>query len=253
MRIWIVDAFAKKPFTGNPAAVVICKGGFPSDEICQKIATEMNLSETAFILPLKQNHFHLRWFTPKLEVKLCGHATLAAAHIIHQEGLLTGHEIHFDSLSGPLKVYVSSSAYTLDFPLLNAESKPSIHDDIIIEVSSEEEVRSYIPDLRELEKIDCRGIIITAKGESPYDFVSRFFAPRVGVNEDPVTGSAHCKLAHYWQQKLQKNEFLAYQASQRGGEIRLSIHGERVHLTGTAVTMLKGELFNGALADTVKS
>lgn len=256
MKVWIVDAFTDRPFSGNPAAVAIVDE-FPDDETCQKIAAEMNLSETAFIKMLNQNHFHLRWFTPKVEVKLCGHGTLASAHILHQEKLVSGEEILFESLSGPLKVYSSSSHYTLDFPLQKTgktiESSLIKHnfkeiiqavqayDDVIIELADEEQIRTYVPRISELEKIDCRGIILTAKGSGSYDFVSRFFAPKVGVNEDPVTGSAHCKLAHYWQQRMEKSDFVAYQASPRGGEIRISIVGDRVHLTGQAVTVLKGE------------
>jgi PhzF family phenazine biosynthesis protein len=255
MKIWIVDAFTNHPYAGNPAAVTIVDD-FPDDATCQKIAAEMNLSETAFIKKLGPNHFHLRWFTPKVEVKLCGHATLASAHILHQEKLVSGKEILFESLSGPLRVYGSSSRYTLDFPLQKTGSSfvsshlghfgkivEAVHafDDIIIEVANEEVVRNYIPHQSELEKIECRGIILTAKGSGSCDFVSRFFAPKVGVNEDPVTGSAHCKLAHYWQQKLGKSDFVAYQASKRGGEIQISVVGDRVHLTGQAVTVLKGE------------
>ena len=259
MKIWIVDAFASKPYTGNPAAVAIVDE-FPSDETCKLIAAEMNLSETAFVKPLNKNHFHIRWFTPKVEVKLCGHATLASSHILHQEKLITGNEILFDSLSGPLRIYISFPNYTLDFPLQRTgkaiESAAikecfgkivqavEAYDDIIIELATEEELRSYIPQIDKLEKIDCRGIIVTTKGTGEYDFVSRFFAPKVGVNEDPVTGSAHCKLAHYWQQKLNKNDFKAYQASSRGGEIQISVVGERVHLTGQAVTILKGKLLS---------
>ena len=256
MKIWIVDAFASSPYTGNPAAVTIVEH-FPPDPICEQIAAEMNLSETAFIKPLGPNHFHLRWFTPKVEVKLCGHATLASSHILYQEKLITASEILFDSLSGPLKVRITDSDYTLDFPLQKTGSEVNstliadcfgdivraveAYDDLIIEVESEALLRSYKPDIAKLMKIECRGIIMTTKGTGHYDFFSRFFAPKVGVNEDPVTGSAHCKLAHYWQQKLHKSDFLAYQTSSRGGEIKLSIAGDRVHLSGQAVTILKGD------------
>lgn len=257
MKIWTVDAFASKPYAGNPAAVAIVDE-FPNDETCKSIAAEMSLSETAFVKPLKNNHFHIRWFTPKVEVKLCGHATLAASHILHQEKLITGAEILFDSLSGPLRVTISSPNYTLDFPLQKTGKAIELaaiqecfgeivqaveaYDDIIIELATEEKLRSYIPQIDKLEKIDCRGIIVTTRGTGEYDFISRFFAPKVGVNEDPVTGSAHCKLAHYWQQKLNKDDFKAYQASSRGGELQISVVGDRVHLTGQAVTILKGEL-----------
>lgn len=256
MKIWTVDAFTDRPYSGNPAAVMIVDE-FPVNQTCHKIAAEMNLSETAFVKPLGKNHFHLRWFTPKVEVKLCGHATLASAHVLRQEKRIEGNEIHFESLSGLLKVYCSSHDLTLDFPL--QETGPAFnfdslqqnfgeiigavkaYDDVIVEVASEEQVRSYVPNFAEIAKIDCRGFILTAKGNKPYDFVSRFFGPRVGVNEDPVTGSAHCKLAHYWHKKLNKTSFLAYQASERGGTIRLEIVGKRVHLTGQAVTIMEGQ------------
>lgn len=257
MKIWTVDAFTNKPFAGNPAGVMIFNQ-FPNDAVLKRIAGEVNLSETAFIRKIGQNHFHLRWFTPTVEVKLCGHGTLSAAHILHQEKMISGNEILFDSLSGPLKVYVSPTNYTLDFPLQKTEEHGlelsflennfnnvlfaiKAVDDVIVEVSSEEEVRHYKPRSNELEKIPARGIILTAKGHGQYDFVSRFFCPRIGIAEDPVTGSAHCKLAHYWQKKLNKNNFIAYQASPRGGEIHISVIGDRVQLTGNALTILKGD------------
>lgn len=255
MKIWTVDAFANAPFTGNPAAVVILDA-LREEALCQKIAAEMNLSETAFVTPINPSHFHIRWFTPKIEVKLCGHATLASAHILYTENYAHQEEIVFNSLSGPLKVKRSlNNSYTLDFPLqktgkdlphIQANFPESIaaveaYDDVIVEFASEKAIRDYSPNLEMLEKIPCRGIIITAKGEKPYDFVSRFFAPKVGVIEDPVTGSAHCKLAHYWSEKLHKTDFLAYQASSRGGEIALSIMGDRAHITGKAITMLDGQ------------
>ncbi|KAK7574030.1 hypothetical protein V9T40_011221 [Parthenolecanium corni] len=258
MKIYTVDAFTDCPFKGNPAAVAIVDE-IPDDGTCQKIAAEINLSETAFVEGLGENHFHIRWFTPKVEVKLCGHATLASAHILHQEKLVSSQEIRFESLSGELKVYISPSDYTLDFPLSKTEEaiEPSsmasishfgkiiqvsrVEDDVIIELPSEEQIRNYFPCIDELEKIDCRGVIITSKGTGYYDFISRFFAPRVGVNEDPVTGSAHSKLAYYWQKRLNKSDFKAYQASERGGEIGVSIMGDRVNLSGKAVTIFSGE------------
>ncbi len=233
MKLWIVDAFTKCPYKGNPAAIAIVKE-FPKDEVCQTIAAEMNLSETVFVKKLSKNHFHIRWFTPKIEVDLCGHGTLTATHILVQEKQINDN-VQFESRSGLLKVSCSHESYTLDFPL-----QKTVGEDTIIEFSSEDEVRNYIPNISELKKMPFRGIIFTAKGSYPYDFVSRFFCPRDGINEDPVTGSAHCKLAYYWQQKLNKSEFLAYQASPRGGEIQIAIHGDRVHLTGSAVTILEG-------------
>lgn len=257
MKIWTVDAFTTKPYAGNPAGVTIVKD-FPADSACQSIAAEMNLSETAFVKPLSDNHFHIRWFTPKNEVKLCGHATLASAHILYQEKLANTNEINFISLSGPLRVYKNNEALTLDFPLQKtgptldknklqeilqieiADAEQAL-DDVIVELPNPTILRNFQPNFEKINMIDCRGLILTTKGEHPYDFVSRFFAPQVGVPEDPVTGSAHCKLADYWQKRLHKTKFLAYQASRRGGELKISIISNRVHLTGNAVTVMQGE------------
>lgn len=258
MKYFVVDAFTDRPYKGNPAAVFIIDE-FPEDETCQNIAAEINLSETVFVKHLDTNRFHIRWFTPKVEIKLCGHATLATAHILHQEKLVEGKEIRFESLSGQLKVYFVVSIYTLDFPLPQTEVIPvepsslncdfgtvtqaaRIDDDVIVELANEEQVRKYTPRLNELERVDFHLIVITTKGNEggPYDFVSRVFAPSVGVLEDPVTGSAHCKLALYWQKRLNKSNFVAYQASRRGGEVRISIIKDRVHLSGYAVTISSG-------------
>jgi PhzF family phenazine biosynthesis protein len=258
MKVWIVDAFASKPYTGNPAGVMIVPE-FPDDEVCAKIAAEINLSETAFVKPLDEGTFHIRWFTPTVEVKLCGHATLAAAHILFQERLVSSGTVMLASLSGPLMVAKEGDGLILDFPL--QETGPHLpteafmeqldldqpvvavvqaYDDVILELPTAVSVRQLILDPKDVAKIDCRGLIITAKGEAPYDFISRFFAPRVGVEEDPVTGSAHCKLAHYWQQKLQKDSFIAYQASRRGGELHIQVQQDRVLLKGKAVTVMEG-------------
>ena len=233
---------------------------FPEDSICQKIAAEMNLSETAFVKHLDSNRFHIRWFTPGAEVKLCGHATLASAHIICCERLVTGDKIVFESLSGELTVHSSSSSnYSLEFPLSTVErnlnvdylksifgdtirAAVQIDDDIVIEMLDEKSVKEYAPKFEDLVKLDCRGIAVTARATGSYDFVSRFFAPRLGVNEDPVTGSAHCKLAYYWQKLLNKSRFVAYQASSRGGEIGITIVDDRVHLSGKAVLIFTGNL-----------
>lgn len=256
MKIWTVDAFASQAYSGNPAAVTIVEEFF-SDEECQKIAAEMNLSETAFIKPLGEDHFHIRWFTPTTEVKLCGHATLASAHILFQENMIKGNKISLDSLSGPLNVYKDEGGITLDFPLQKVNKELDISplkdifkiniiaavkalDDVIIELENAKAVRTFKADPARINQVDCRGVIVTAKGDKQYDFISRFFCPRVGVNEDPVTGSAHCKLADYWQKKLNKQEFLAYQASQRGGELLLNVKGDRVNITGNAITIMQG-------------
>jgi PhzF family phenazine biosynthesis protein len=230
---------------------------FPPKEICQKIAAEINLSKTAFVKELGPDHFHIRWFTPKTEVQLCGHATLASAHILHEQHKVLGGELLFESLIGPLKVYGKKGSRTLDFPLHETfsiepfENGSSFFEkvvgyaqgvvELIVELESEKEVRKFIPCFEKLLVLNYRAVILTARACGPYDFVSRFFAPRVGINEDPVTGSAHCKLAHYWQGKLNKNSFKAYQAFYRGKEMALEIHGKRVYIGGEAVTLLEGD------------
>lgn len=258
MKMWIVDAFAAQPYTGNPAAVMLVLE-FPEDAVCRKIAAEMNLSETAFVRPLKEGTFHIRWFTPTVEVKLCGHATLAAAHIIFQENLVSGDRIVFSSLSGPLFVSREGDGLVLDFPLQKTGPTlaPEIfieqldldehvimatqaQEDVILELKNPSLLPQLMLDPKDILKLECRDLILTAKTQGPYDFISRVFAPSQGIDEDPVTGSAHCKLAHYWQQKLKKDSFLAYQASQRGGEIQISIHQDRVFLKGKAITILEG-------------
>lgn len=259
MKIWTVDAFAREPYTGNPAAVTIV-AEFPEDALCKKIAAEMNLSETAFVKPLANGTFQIRWFTPLVEIKLCGHGTLATAHILFQEGLVPGDSITFTSLSGSLEVTRESGALVLNFPLkpigktLPVEAiidQLDINDsvitavegddnDIILELESPKVLRTIDLDPKDILKLGCRDLILTAKGDGSYDFVSRVFAPCQGINEDPVTGSAHCKLAHYWQQKLNKNSFIAYQASKRGGEIHIIIQQDRVLLKGHAITIMEG-------------
>lgn len=256
-KIWTVDAFTDLPYAGNPAAVMIIDQ-FPTDDICQKIAAEMNLSETAFVKPLGQDHFHLRWFTPTVEVSLCGHATLATAHVLFEQKKNMGNKIQFDSLSGPLSVTQNEAGLTLDFPLQKIEkivpmapfqdllNVPIINavqavEDIIVELDSEETVRNLTINFSVLEAMSLRDLIVTAKGDDKFDFISRVFAPKCGINEDPVTGSAHCKLADYWQQKLNKKSFLAYQASPRGGSLKITIVEDRVHLFGQAITILEGK------------
>ena len=260
MKFCTVDAFTDTLFKGNPAAVCVVEA-FPGDDLMQSIATEVNLSETAFIVPLNSNHFDIRWFTPTVEVALCGHATLAAAHVLWTEmEIVTTEEIYFESKSGVLKAWRDDNGITLDLPAHYVEpisipegliealgvspvSVGQANDDCLVELHSAQEVIDLSPDTARLANIDCRGIIITAEGnaDSDYDFVSRFFAPKVGVTEDPVTGSAHCKLATYWSERLGKNVFNAYQASKRGGYIKVRHEGERVLLTGHAVTAFSGK------------
>ncbi|MGE3317861.1 MAG: PhzF family phenazine biosynthesis protein [Candidatus Berkiella sp.] len=253
--IWIVDAFAHGPYTGNPAAVMIVDE-FPKD--MQQIAAEMNLSETVFVKKIATNHFHIRWLTPIVEVKLCGHATLAASHILFQEKLINSNTIKFESLSGPLEVTQRKDGLTLNFPLQPVSKQLDIasfeelldlkdvvidvvqaHDDVIVLLKNEQQVAEFIPNIEKIKEIDARAVVITA-ASSQYDFVSRFFGPRVGVNEDPVTGAAHCKLADFWAKRLKKNQFTAYQASKRGGVLQVEIQNDRVLLTGKAITVMAG-------------
>jgi PhzF family phenazine biosynthesis protein len=261
LTIYQVDAFTDRPFAGNPAGVCILPG--PRDpQWMQNVAGEMNLSETAFLLE-EGDGFHLRWFTPAVEVDLCGHATLASAHILWETGILKSDaQAKFQTRSGLLTAERRGDWIELDFPSTPDEPAVPPPDlirgigvtprytgkskfDYILEVESEEVVRNLDPDLTALEKVSIRGIIVTSLATSPgYDFVSRFFAPRSGVNEDPVTGSAHCCLGPYWSRQLNKTEFVAYQASARGGVVRVRVSGERVYLSGQAVTILRGELID---------
>ena len=255
--IYQVDAFSDHPFAGNPAGVCpLAKAAEPN--WMQNVAREMNLSETAFIWP-EADGYRLRWFTPAVEVDLCGHATLATAHILWETGRLPScEEARFFTRSGLLKARRRGDLIELNFPAKPEESAnplPGLSEalgtslqyvcknkfDFLVEVGSVEVVRDLKPDFSKLRQIEARGVIVTSRAHAgPYDFVSRFFAPRVGVNEDPVTGSAHCFLGPYWAQRLGKSEFLAYQASARGGEVRVRLQGDRVFLGGKALTILQG-------------
>ncbi len=262
--IWQVDAFADRPFAGNPAAVCILDRD-PSDQWMQTVASEMNLSETAFVIPTNEaNRFHLRWFTPATEVDLCGHATLAAAHtLIEQSRVDTNSPIRFQTRSGELRCTRTESRITLDFPAMPARNDVNastattllaalgIADgtvlqsqlDLLVVVDEARRVQSLRPDFNALERVEKRGVMVTAPGPSTeVDFISRYFAPRCGINEDPVTGSAHCCLAPYWAERLGKTTLVGYQASTRGGTVRCEVTGDRVHLTGTAITVLEGHL-----------
>ncbi|MGB2983761.1 MAG: PhzF family phenazine biosynthesis protein [Candidatus Bipolaricaulia bacterium] len=258
--IYQVDAFTSEPFRGNPAGVCILKK--PGDEAwMQAVATEMNLSETAFVSGRADGDFALRWFTPAVEVELCGHATLATAHILWETGILaTSDRAHFHTKSGLLTAVRQDKLIELDFPAdppspadapdglleglgLSSEYVGRTRSDFFVEVESEATVRNAAPDVRKLKALGVRGVLITAQGETaPYDFISRFFAPGAGIDEDPVTGSAHCGLAPYWGEKLSKTEMVGYQASRRGGIVRVQLAGDRVRLRGDAVTVLRGEL-----------
>lgn len=255
-----VDAFADAPFRGNPAAVCVLEQA-QDDGWMQSVAAEMNLSETAF-LERREDGFGLRWFTPAVEVDLCGHATLASAHVLWEAGhLAPDQQARFHTRSGLLTAEKDGDWITLNFPLKPAtavEPPPGLIEalgvdaryvgkndwDYLVEVADEHTVRACQPDFGVLKTLGVRGIMITSRGDGKYDFVSRFFAPGSGIDEDPVTGSAHCCLAPFWQERLGKSEFLAYQASARGGVLQVRIDGERVLLSGQAVTVLRGELLH---------
>lgn len=257
--IFQVDAFTAQPFHGNPAGV--CPLPEPAAEKwMQNIAAEMNLSETAFLVRQAEG-FNLRWFTPAAEVDLCGHATLASAHILWETGVLAeGETARFHTRSGLLTARKSRDWIEMDFPakpeqaatpppgLLEALGVEAVYIgrnqfDYLVVVRDEETVRNIQPDMGKLRAVEARGTIVTSRATgSEYDFVSRFFAPAVGVPEDPVTGSAHCCLAPYWSQYLGKSDFTAYQASPRGGVVRCAVQGDRVVLAGQAVTVLRGEI-----------
>ena len=252
--IFQVDAFADAPFEGNPAAVC-----FPPDDVddawLANVAAEMNLSETAFLWPAG-DAWRLRWLTPAVEVDLCGHATLAAAHVIFERD--GGQTLRFDTRSGRLFARRAGEAIELDFPATvpsAAEAPPGLFAalgaegpclrsrfDVMVVLPSTEAVRLLAPDLRALRAVDARGVIVTAAGEGELDFVSRFFAPAAGVDEDPVTGSAHCALGPYWAERLGRESLRARQLSARGGAMRVEVDGERVRLRGRAVTVLRGDL-----------
>jgi PhzF family phenazine biosynthesis protein len=263
MRIRIVDAFTDRPFAGNPAGVLVL-ASFPSDAWMQQVAAEVNLSETAFVHPLADDpaaDYALRWFTPAVEVALCGHATLATAHVLQADGA-----VRFATRSGVLTATTDDGWITLDFPtaplapistdpaladVLGADFVSAHHtgpqtDDLLLELADEAAVRDLTPDLSALARLDRRGVIVTAVADDPaagYDFVSRFFGAAAGVAEDPVTGSAHTALAPFWSAKLGgRTEMTGYQASARGGYVRVKLRGDRTELTGKAVTVIDGEL-----------
>jgi PhzF family phenazine biosynthesis protein len=250
-----VDAFADRVFTGNPASVVPLKRWLPGS-VLQSLAMENNHAETAFFVP-RASGFHLRWFTPKVEVDLCGHATLAAAHVLWAHLGHTGDPIRFATLSGELAVTRESGRLILDFPARPAQTvacSPELIEglgakpfqvgkarDYLAVFRREDDVRALAPNFARLAELDCLGVIATAPGKS-VDFVSRFFAPRAGIDEDPVTGSAHCTLAPYWAKRLGKPRLRAEQLSARGGRLWCEIVGDRVKIAGHAVTYLQGKI-----------
>jgi PhzF family phenazine biosynthesis protein len=254
-----VDAFTDKPFAGNPAAVCLLAG--PADERwMQNVAAEMNLSETAFLHP-ENDGYRLRWFTPVVEVALCGHATLASAHVLWETGRLDSTApARFHTLSGLLTCTRTGDGIEMNFPARiaePAEAPAGLADalgvqpqflgrsayDFLVEVDSADTLRSMNPDFARLARVPVRGVIVTSRSDRlEFDFLSRFFAPASGVNEDPVTGSAHCTLGPFWQTRFGKTEFVAAQVSARGGVLKVRIAGDRVFLGGRAVTVLRGEL-----------
>jgi PhzF family phenazine biosynthesis protein len=254
-----VDAFTAQPFAGNPAAVCVLSQPQP-DAWLQAVAQEMNLSETAFLVK-QSDGYELRWFTPTTEVDLCGHATLASAHVLWSEGHLAPEaEARFQTRSGLLTARQNGDWMELNFPAISTIAAPIPADlssalggveiteahegslGLLVELDSEATVRNLQPNFALLKTCHWQGIIVTSRADTEFDFVSRYFAPNFGIDEDPVTGSAHCCLATYWHDRLHKLEFLAYQASARGGVVKVRLEGERVFLGGQAVTVMRGDL-----------
>lgn len=260
MKYYIVDAFTDKLFAGNPAAVCLLERPL-ADDVMASIAREMNLSETAFVL-WESGAWRLRWFTPAVEVPLCGHGTLATARALREAGIVKGDEVFFRSLSGDLSARYRGEWIELDFPSLPPVSTPvpdgflealnigimprwtgiNTHRYWLLDLGSAAAVRAVAPDRAATMSLDIPGIIVTGAGDAPYDFTSRFFAPADGIFEDPVTGSAHSALAPYWNDVLNKTDFLAFQASARGGLLKVRLAGDRVLITGQTVIVATGDL-----------
>lgn len=267
-----IDAFTDKPFSGNPAAVCLLDRA-PDEVWMQSLAAEMNLSETAYLFPPEDQTeaaptWQLRWFTPVVEVDLCGHATLAAAHYLFVHRKIEAPKLHFLTRSGTLVAERTTDGWIeLDFPAdepvitdaapgliaalgLREEAVVAVargRSDVLIEVADAEFVEKLEPDAAALRRLDLRGAIVTSVGSGLYDIVSRFFAPGAGIDEDPVTGSAHTTLGPYWAPKLGKEEMLAYQASRRGGTVRVRVAGDRVHLAGQATSVFRARLDDALL------
>ena len=258
--LYQVDAFTDLPFKGNPASVCLLDAPEP-DAWMQALAAEMNLSETAFLLP-GESGWGLRWFTPKTEVDLCGHATLASAKVLFEcQPELRDRPIEFETRSGTLRARWANGCVELDFPAMTYQHMTVPHsivqalgftpigaaasgDYYLFEAINDQVIREAKPNITELEQLPYPEVIITAKTPNQdYDFISRFFAPRLGVDEDPVTGSAHCLLAPYWADKLEKMDFTAFQASERGGVLHVRLAGDRVRISGDAVIVFSGELW----------
>jgi PhzF family phenazine biosynthesis protein len=255
LPMYQVDAFTSRPFSGNPAAVVILEEWLP-DQTLQHIAAENNLSETAFVVP-KEDPFRLRWFTPQVEVDLCGHATLASAFVLFETGRVRGEAVGFETQSGLLTVRRAGALLSMDFPArppspvactdelkaaLGAQPK-EVHAarDLLVVFDAESDVAGLAPNVDGIAALDVFAVIVTARGREA-DFVSRFFAPKAGVPEDPVTGSAHCTLIPYWSARLRKKRLRALQLSKRGGEIFCEDCGDRVVISGHAIQYMQGEI-----------
>ena len=257
LDLYQVDAFARDPFTGNPAAVVPLDNWLP-DEVLQNIAMENNLSETAYFVKTPEG-YHIRWFTPGVEVRLCGHATLASAHVIFAHLGYQEDEIIFESKSGILKVQKKDKGYTLNFPsdqvneiapnkiisdAIGQEPKEWYRgkDDYLLVYESQDQIESFQPNFNALSTLKTRGFLVTAKGEGVFDFVSRGFFPSTGINEDPATGSAHTALTPYWSKRLNKNKLNACQLSKRKGYLTCENHGDRIHISGECTDYLIGTI-----------
>jgi predicted PhzF superfamily epimerase YddE/YHI9 len=246
MKYYIIDAFTDREFAGNPAAVCLLQEPL-TDEVMASIAREMNLSETAFVL-WEGDAWRLRWFTPAVEVPLCGHGTLATARALREAGIVTDDEVYFRSLSGDLAARYQEDWIELDFPSLPPTPAPvpeagvNAHHYWLLDLGSAAAVRALAPDRAATMALDLPGIIVTGAGDAPYDFTSRFFAPADGIFEDPVTGSAHAALTPYWSSVLDRTDFVAYQASSRGGILKVRLAGNRVLIAGRTVVVATGDL-----------
>jgi predicted PhzF superfamily epimerase YddE/YHI9 len=254
-RIFQVDAFTSRPFAGNPAAVMLLEA-FPDDTLLQSLAEENNLAETAFLVRDGET-YQIRWFTPTVEVPLCGHATLASAAVVMERLEPSRQDVVFSSASGQLAVRRGGLGYVMDFPIrrcsaaeppeglgqaLGAVLEETAWDgfNFLVRLTSADAVRALSPDLAAIARMPCAGIIVTARGDGDHDCVSRYFAPAKGIPEDPVTGGAHCALAPFWAERLGRADLRAFQASPRGGEVVCRLRGERVELEGSCVFYLEG-------------
>ncbi|MDQ0273465.1 PhzF family phenazine biosynthesis protein [Cytobacillus purgationiresistens] len=260
-QIFLINAFTREKFKGNPAAVILMSNK-RSDDWMQSLANEINQPITAFVTQTEQNRYNLRWFTPIEEIDLCGHGTLGAAHILWSEGLTaTTSPIIFETQSGTLQTERSAEQIILRFPIKQTKNievtdyleavvdSPIVNaawaeDRYILELEDAKTIHNVTPCLEAIRKLDGPGVILTSRGSNQYDFVSRYFAPKIGINEDFVTGSAHCALASYWGKVLAKKQFTAFQDSARGGEIHLKIAGENVELIGDCLTLISGQMIN---------